>query len=1099
MSPLGAAVVFCKCGRTMSCHSGAHLVLPFGRAPCSAIRARTVFCHSGIHPVLPIWPLMMSGTKIVSRFQEFNSVNLGDNPASDLLSLANRQRAVMQSLTASLESTGAQVGCLRDEIFREVLHPVQAAKVYLACKPNPPDVLALAEEVHTRFVRMPWVGKFPATALHAAQGSNPHVAGSGFHGHSAHISFRRSLPSVGEHPPNPDVGAAPHAVFKNMHEGDARRQSPTACGYLGDCDKGRSPREYPQILDQFSRPLKTDAKHRPPGACAYPSVDDADCHPLAAAHTAQPLLGSKSSCQPPACVHYQKNQPEGRAPPRAAGFPLGGTSTISNCHTAGPAFLVKGNMSNGGAATVGESRCLSPQGPPLQALQSSSRHLQGKVTETGPWTPQVGEWQKSPDREGPRARKPDLWSPQGDQLRVHEPAQDDQHSCSNAPSPPWRSPSGGRHRHESHDGNDREHLQSALDLQSDTAFELPPPKHGLLGLKARTGKATIMGRPNTISARQAMIPGGHFTSPEQEATAPSRQVAPDQGGQATIAVHQAGSPPPRQGGNPEHGAGIPRAPQPGLRGRGGIAVVRGWHTMVPGRQANSPERQSLSPRGRSVSLGARVVNLGAPAAFGTWLSKIRGESATAPRPCEWPETSPTGQATMLGCRPAGQATVIGCRPTGQAGSVSCRSTGQAASAGFCSTGQATELRWHSAVAEEQAALARPQVLGCRPQPTDPDGQEEWGRFTPEEEECRSLSPADAEWENLSPAEGERESPAPTGRQLVRGSMSGTTEGCVVHVPWGSTVPGRPAASVTLKSVNVTDAQQKSAAWQSTIPKRLAASITLRSVNVPDQQDPHVHWESKIPGSATLESVNVPDGQDTHVGRQAPSVTFSHEQDTHVGWQGTTAARQAASIALKSVKVPKGQETHQGWQSSISAMQLPNAGVGRVCAPTGRQALPCQQQASARFQHRQVTTGTQPRTSGSSFRQAANSLQEPRDGDQQWEAENAPQGQPTNVSLQQGQHTDMSLQQGQPRNMSQRQSPLHERRQGGDLQQRLAAVSGGVAAASRASAAADASGTASGTAFRSGAPKAVFGGPGCGTHKWPIGEVPGLRPVAKHAH
>jgi hypothetical protein len=52
--PLGAAALFCKCGRTMLCHSGEHLVLPLGRALCSATRASTMFCHSGEHPVLPL-------------------------------------------------------------------------------------------------------------------------------------------------------------------------------------------------------------------------------------------------------------------------------------------------------------------------------------------------------------------------------------------------------------------------------------------------------------------------------------------------------------------------------------------------------------------------------------------------------------------------------------------------------------------------------------------------------------------------------------------------------------------------------------------------------------------------------------------------------------------------------------------------------------------------------------------------------------------------------------------------------------------------------------------------------------------------------------
>jgi hypothetical protein len=974
---------------------------------------------------------------------------------------------------------------------------------------------------------MPWVGKFPATTFHAAQGSSlhvaefapttshsaqgnsPHVAGSGSHGNSAHILLRRSLPSVGEHPQNCNVGEAPHAAFENMHEGDARRQSPPVYGYLGDCDTGHSPREYPQKLDQFGRPLKTDAETHPPGACAYPSVRDADCHPLAAAHEAQPLVGSTSGYQPPACGYYQMNDSEGCTPPGAAGFPQGGTSRISNCHTAGPAYLGKGSMSNGNAATVGESRYLGPQGPPLRALQSSSRPLHENVTEAIVWRPQVGEWQKSPDREVPRARKPELWSPLRDRQRVHGPAHDDQRSCSSTPSPAWRSPSGDRQGHESHDGDDCGYPQPALDLQSGADIEPPPPKHGLLGLKARTGKATITGRQTTISARQAKFPGGPFTSPEQESTAPSRQAimpkwqAIMSAGQDTNTVCQAGS--------PEHGARTPRVWQTGLRGRGGITAVRGWHTMVPGRQAtNSPERQSLIPGGRSVSLGARVVNLGAPAAFGAWLGKIRGESATAPSPCKMRRTSPTGQAAILGCRPTGQDTSSGCLPGGQASvvgptgqdtSVCLNPTGQATSVGFCPKGQATDLRWHSAVAQEQAPLGRPPALDCRRQPTYPGGQVEWGRLAPEEAEWRSLSPGDAEWKSLSPADVERGSLVHTGR----GPKSETTEGCVVHVPWRSTVPGE-AASVALKSVNVTDGQQRGAAWQSTIPKRHAGCVTLRSVKVPDGQDPHTNWEGTIPGRVTLESVNMADGQDTPVGRQAASVTFNDKQGTHAGWRGTTVAKPAASITLKSVKVPEGQDTHEVCQTSIPAMQLPSAGVGRMRAGTGRQALLYQQHSSARFQQRQATIVTQQRTSGSSFCQAANSVQGPRDGGQRREAENAPQGQPSNLFPQQGQHTDMSQQQGQPRNMSLRQSPLQEQRRRGDLQQRLAAVSGGLAAASRASAPAGAStastapsGTASGAAFGSGAPKAAFGGPGCGTHKWPIGEVPGLRPTAKHAH
>lgn len=34
----------------------------------------------------------------------------------------------------------------------QVLTPLQAARVLVACKPNPPDVLALLEEVHVHFV-----------------------------------------------------------------------------------------------------------------------------------------------------------------------------------------------------------------------------------------------------------------------------------------------------------------------------------------------------------------------------------------------------------------------------------------------------------------------------------------------------------------------------------------------------------------------------------------------------------------------------------------------------------------------------------------------------------------------------------------------------------------------------------------------------------------------------------------------------------------------------------------------------------------------------------------------------------------------------------
>eukprot|EP00884_Botryococcus_braunii_P000523 jgi/Botrbrau1/10471/Bobra.0133s0077.1 len=71
---------------------------------------------------------------------------------TDLYRVVKQQRAVMTKLTAELEGVNGQIAGVWEQVFNAVLTPLQAARVLVACKPNPPDVLALLEEVHVHFV-----------------------------------------------------------------------------------------------------------------------------------------------------------------------------------------------------------------------------------------------------------------------------------------------------------------------------------------------------------------------------------------------------------------------------------------------------------------------------------------------------------------------------------------------------------------------------------------------------------------------------------------------------------------------------------------------------------------------------------------------------------------------------------------------------------------------------------------------------------------------------------------------------------------------------------------------------------------------------------
>eukprot|EP00884_Botryococcus_braunii_P014472 jgi/Botrbrau1/23025/Bobra.136_1s0016.1 len=90
-------------------------------------------------------------TKMIT---EISAVDLDVVSASSLHQSIDRQAAYAVQLSHHLKKSGRTLELLENEVLMHVLTPVQVAKIFYSCRPNPPDVLALLTEVNASFKRM---------------------------------------------------------------------------------------------------------------------------------------------------------------------------------------------------------------------------------------------------------------------------------------------------------------------------------------------------------------------------------------------------------------------------------------------------------------------------------------------------------------------------------------------------------------------------------------------------------------------------------------------------------------------------------------------------------------------------------------------------------------------------------------------------------------------------------------------------------------------------------------------------------------------------------------------------------------------------------
>eukprot|EP00884_Botryococcus_braunii_P017705 jgi/Botrbrau1/4618/Bobra.60_2s0101.1 len=86
---------------------------------------------------------------ITAQQESFTERGTGET-VKELLQAAQSHRKLVLRMQESLHSLNSSLSNLRDEVMRKVLHPLQAAMMYKAFSPRPPNTLLMLEELRNR-------------------------------------------------------------------------------------------------------------------------------------------------------------------------------------------------------------------------------------------------------------------------------------------------------------------------------------------------------------------------------------------------------------------------------------------------------------------------------------------------------------------------------------------------------------------------------------------------------------------------------------------------------------------------------------------------------------------------------------------------------------------------------------------------------------------------------------------------------------------------------------------------------------------------------------------------------------------------------------